>query len=96
MHMLDGVLVHNSLCNCMKRTLAMVKVWFIMTSQGFYWYPISIGFHVKRSGQDRSKSVLLRNSTFPRFHLSVHGFKQSEIAMLVQQEKGVNHTCLEG
>ena len=29
MHILDAVLVHNSLFNCMKRTLALVKVWFI-------------------------------------------------------------------
>ena len=29
MHILDVVLVHKSLCNLMKRTLAMVKVWFI-------------------------------------------------------------------
>ena len=29
MHILDAVLVHNSLCNCMKRTLALVNVWFI-------------------------------------------------------------------
>ena len=29
MHILDAVLVHNSLCNFMKRTLAVVKVWFI-------------------------------------------------------------------
>jgi len=31
-----------------------------------------------------------------KVHLSVHGFKQSEIAMLFQQGKGVNQTCLEG
>ena len=35
-------------------------------SQGFHWYPISIGFHVKRSGQDHSKSVFLRN--YDRYH----------------------------
>ena len=29
MHILDAVLVHNSLCNFMKRTLALVKVCFI-------------------------------------------------------------------
>ena len=29
MHILDVVLVHKPLCNFMKRTLAMVKVWFI-------------------------------------------------------------------
>ena len=29
MHLLDVVLVHNSLCNFMKRTFALVKVWFI-------------------------------------------------------------------
>ena len=29
MHILDAVLVHASLCNCMKRTLALFKVWFI-------------------------------------------------------------------
>jgi hypothetical protein len=29
MHILDVVLVHESLCNFMKHTLALVKVWFI-------------------------------------------------------------------
>ena len=28
MHILDAALVHKSLCNFMKRTLALVKVWF--------------------------------------------------------------------
>ena len=30
MHMLDAVLVHQSLCNSMKRIVALVKVWFII------------------------------------------------------------------
>ena len=29
MHILDVVLVHTRLCNFMKRTLALVKVWFV-------------------------------------------------------------------
>ena len=29
MHILDVVLVHKRLCNFMKRTLALVQVWFI-------------------------------------------------------------------
>ena len=84
--------------SCSLEQSKCIKLYTIVfvISQGFHWYPISIGFHVKRSGQDQSKSVFLRNSTFPRFHLNVHGFKQSEIAMLVQQAKGVNQTCLEG
>ena len=47
MHILDAVLVHKSLCNCMKRILALVKVWIInMLCFFFHFHSFLIGFLV--------------------------------------------------
>ena len=44
MHIVDAVLVQNSLCNFMKRTLAMVKVWFINMFCFYTSHTFLIGF----------------------------------------------------
>ena len=45
--------------SCSLEQSKCIKLYTIvfLISQGFHWYPISIGLHVKRSGQDQSKSV---------------------------------------
>ena len=64
MHMLDAVLVHQSLCNSVKRTLAVVTVWFINMVCVLYMF---IRFCVVFSGQATNNLLWFKDELKTQF-----------------------------
>ena len=64
MHTLDAVPVHSSLCNSMKRTLAVVEIWFIKMLTFLYSHTCLVGFLVSGCMNHAVASGLIKNCCF--------------------------------